>query len=329
MVTVPRAIPVTPERQLRPFDPQRDFGAVADLVELCFHDTLDAEGREYVERMRAAARGALWEGWLGRALFPTPTISGFVWQEGERLVGNVSLLPFYVQQQRYYLIANVAVHPDYRRRGIARRLTERAILYAYERKAPAVWLHVREGNQPAIRLYQDLGFLERGRRTTWLDRLPSESGHLSSEERVTPLSAECWPLFRKWLLETYPPHFVWHLPLHLDWLRPGWLGGFQRMLLNLEVREWAFWVGGQLRCAVAWQAGEKRYNYLWLAADPECTPRQVHALLTQVRNAAKGPLLLEFPAHRYEPALLRAGFIPQQTLIWMELPFSERRPATL
>ena len=32
------------DSQLRPFDARRDLGAVADLVELCFADTLDSEG---------------------------------------------------------------------------------------------------------------------------------------------------------------------------------------------------------------------------------------------------------------------------------------------
>ena len=48
--------PISPTEQLRPFDVRRDMGPVADLVELCFADTLDPEGKRFIQRMRSAAR---------------------------------------------------------------------------------------------------------------------------------------------------------------------------------------------------------------------------------------------------------------------------------
>ena len=135
---------------LRQFDAQRDLGPVADLIELCFNDTLDPDGRSYLERMRSLAarpRVLLWVNspadWNHTPFF------GYVWQEDNRIVGNVSLISYPLMGKRLYLIANVAVHPDFRRHGIARQLTLQAIAYARQRQAPAVWLHVREDNLAA------------------------------------------------------------------------------------------------------------------------------------------------------------------------------------
>ena len=46
---------------LRPLEPGYDLTAVADLIELCFAENLDADGRRYI-RQRCAAVSAL----LGR-----------------------------------------------------------------------------------------------------------------------------------------------------------------------------------------------------------------------------------------------------------------------
>jgi hypothetical protein len=47
-------------------------------------------------------------------------------------------------------------------------------------------------------------------------------------------------------------------------------------------------------------------------------------LLVYARQNAptQRPLVLDYPAHRFDPAIQAAGFAAQQTLIWMELPFS-------
>ena len=42
--------------QLRPLNIVRDLPGVADLVEKCFADTMDAEGRNYIQQMRRAGQ---------------------------------------------------------------------------------------------------------------------------------------------------------------------------------------------------------------------------------------------------------------------------------
>lgn len=323
MATISETIAAAQEAHLRPFDARRDLGAVADLVELCFKETLDPEGREYLGRMRAAANSPPWISWAAKAEWSLPAMGGFVWQQGGMLVGNVSLIPYYIKSQRFYLIANVAVHPEFRRQGIARRLTERAIAYARQHHAPSVWLHVREENQPAMQLYENLGFIERARRTTWYSGADFEPGYLSPDEYIIAPRADHWSSMHKWLTQNYPPELSWHMPLRVAWLNPGIMGGFYRLLYNAEIHQWALFEREQLACTVSWQVTASRANFFWLAAPAECTPRQVHALLAYVRRqiAAPRPVMLDYPARQHEHALQAAGFTPRQTLIWMELPF--------
>ena len=61
-------------------------------------------------------------------------------------------------------IQNVAVHPDWRRRAIGRRLVGIALADGRAAGMERAVLEVRRYNQPAIALYQTLGFRETGLR---------------------------------------------------------------------------------------------------------------------------------------------------------------------
>ena len=227
MAAISKPLTLSPaDSHLRPFDARRDLQAVADLVELCFADTLDPDGRDYLVRMRSAAQGPPWLNWANTAEWAAPAMVGYVWQEEDRLVGNVSIIPFFIKSRRFFLIANVAVHPDYRKRGIGRLLTERAVQYAQQRSSPSVWLHVREENLSAVSMYQALGFVERARRTSWFtNREIPDDEPLSGVKFVAPIS-RYWEQQRTWLLHNYPPELSWHLPFKLNLLRPGLVGGW-------------------------------------------------------------------------------------------------------
>lgn len=61
-------------------------------------------------------------------------------------------------------ITNIAVHPDYRRCGVGRRLLEEMFQKAKELGSTKMTLEVRVSNAGAIRLYESLGFVDCGRR---------------------------------------------------------------------------------------------------------------------------------------------------------------------
>ena len=83
--------------------------------------------------------------------------------EGERLVG-------YVVNSRYvdaWHVMNVAVDPDFQRRGIATRLLERLFELTRDDQRRGYTLEVRVSNRDAIGLYENLGFVRQGIRRAY------------------------------------------------------------------------------------------------------------------------------------------------------------------
>ena len=78
--------------------------------------------------------------------------------EGEQL-GGYLIVSRYVDA---WHIMNIAVSPDFRRRGIATALLERLFELTDDRNRRGYTLEVRVSNDGAIRLYERLGFTARG-----------------------------------------------------------------------------------------------------------------------------------------------------------------------
>ena len=307
---------------MRPLDIRRDLTPVADLVEQCFSETLDADGKRYIQQMRLAGQRsgtfAVASTLASRSGLP---LLGFVWEEDGRLVGNLTLIPYFVRKKRYYLIANVAVHPEYRRQGIAYRLTARALELAQKSGIQETWLHVREENAHAIHLYRSLGFTERARRTSWMSDGRSGNGGSPGlgNVQVGLRRAEDWTAQKGWLKRLYPEDVTWHLPLKSAALRPGLIGSAYRFLNDLNVRQWSARQGKQLLGVLAWHASRSYADSLWLAASPEDENAAARLLLGSLRQYIpyNRPLSLDYPAGRASQAILDAGFKVHQTLIWM------------
>ena len=64
-------------------------------------------------------------------------------------------------------IMNVAVHPSYRRRGIAKALLQELERCLSEKGVEILALEVRASNEPAIRLYNQLGYTLAGIRKNY------------------------------------------------------------------------------------------------------------------------------------------------------------------
>src|SRR5690242_9068488 len=74
--------------EMRPLNILRDLPAVADLIEVCFAATMDAEGRSYVDQMRRNGRDSSFIGWASKVIDSTSLpLSGFVWEDNGRIVG--------------------------------------------------------------------------------------------------------------------------------------------------------------------------------------------------------------------------------------------------
>jgi ribosomal protein S18 acetylase RimI-like enzyme len=312
---------------IRPVDPRRDLRMISDLIEVCFADQMDEEGREYVRQIRHAAQEGDFFRWMyGADERISIPLGGYVWVEGQRVVGNLTLIPFRMPSGTIrwrYLIANVAVDPDFRRRGIARQLTLKALEHIHQRRADA-WLQVREDNPPAYNLYLSLGFAERARRSTWEPANGAAIPELTSSILVTTRSQRDWPLQSAWLRQTYPPEVAWNLGFRLTRFEPGLWRGIINLLFDRPIYQWAVRRGGNLLGVASWEPGLFRGENLWLAADPDNEEEALFSLLARARGTlvTRHPLSINYPAGRGKIAFEQAGFVKQNTLIWMEIKYN-------
>ncbi len=91
----------------------------------------------------------------------------FFSNQGERYLNlkitvNNKIVGFCICQQVIdeATLFNIAIHPKYRKQGLAKALLNRLMdeLMAMSNTISTLWLEVRESNRPAIDLYHSIGF---------------------------------------------------------------------------------------------------------------------------------------------------------------------------
>ena len=97
--------------------------------------------------------------------------------EGDRVAGYIGSQTVMDETD----MMNVAVHPDFRRRGIAEALVTGLVEELKTQGSHCLTLEVRASNAPAIALYKKLGFSEIGRRKNYY-RNPREDALILRKE---------------------------------------------------------------------------------------------------------------------------------------------------
>jgi ribosomal protein S18 acetylase RimI-like enzyme len=291
-------------------------------VELCFEASLDADGRRFIRQMRQAASQR--RGYPGSSGMPS-AVKGYVWVEKGEIVGNINLIPVTIQQRRAYLVANVAVHPDYRQQGIARALTEAGLARISSIRASTAVLQVDANNHIAHTLYRSYGFTETARRTTW-------HGDSNNKIKMPPSITvrerrrSDWPQQRKWLELLYNRHVRWNLPLRHSLYAPGLLGLLARGLNEHKIRQWTAAHHGQWIGSLIWQSSYNLADWLWLSAPPDKLELAICSLIPAAReqllqeNLIKPGRILavNFSAGQNQSAFEAIGYRQHNTLIWMQ-----------
>lgn len=320
-VTIP--VKTKDHPHLRPLNVLRDLSAIADLIELCFSPTMDNDGQRYLSDMRRASRDDSFLRWASHmsetASLP---LMGYVWEEDGRIIGNASLIPFRHKGKRIYLIANVATHPDYRRRGIGRALTERVVKQAQDKKASEIWLHVRDDNPGAIQLYRELGFQEIARRTTWQASPEHRLAWPDADINIVPRHPRFWPFQQSWLQRLYPLDLSWYQSWNINALRPGLWNWFYLLFIDFNVKQWAAVRHDELLATLTWMPQGGRSESLFAATGfTDKSHDALTSLLIYARRTITYPpyLTLDYPANEMTDAILTAGFRPRRTLLWMRI----------
>ena len=130
---------------------------VAELERLCFADP-------WSEKSVASELDNKWALWL-------------VAVEDDRVTGYIGSQTSIDETD----VMNVAVHPDFRRRGIAEALINALVAELKNRGSHALMLEVRSSNAQAITVYEKLGFVQVGCRKNYY-RNPKEDALILRKE---------------------------------------------------------------------------------------------------------------------------------------------------
>lgn len=209
---------------------------VLALLNLSFGPMRDRQGRIISDRFSLSQSKPFAKrlGMVSHGFIP-----GFVWEESGRIVGNVTLLESPIRGR--YLIANVAVHPSFRRRGIARGLMHEALAHIESWRGHQVYLQVESDNAAAINLYNTLAFDEIGTVARWqatANRLRPPAPELVVGPRPRPLRKREWQAARELDRLGFNPDLNWPAPPAPDYYRSGFLRRLGDLLNGRRQETW-------------------------------------------------------------------------------------------
>lgn len=312
-----------PQNGLQPVDLSRHLASLADLIELCFASDMDASGRSVVREMQLLSRLG-----LGLRLFTAlgltqpPWDSGFVWVEDGRVIGSVSATRS-AAQPAAWLIANVAVHPAHRRRGIALALMRATLDFIRSRNGAEAILQVDDDNLGAVALYRQLGFAGVATHTHWTRPYraptpPYQPAVFDLRQRIPIEWADQLTLSAL----VRPAGLAWNQPLRADTFQPVLWRQLEAFFAGQMEEHWVVRVNDQLVGSLTVRANWGEGDCLILLVHPDFRGQLERPLLLRgLRRLAPRPwpVRIEHPADdaAADAALRDFGFQPGRTLRWM------------
>ncbi len=136
-----------------------DFDRLYALEEACFEPP-SRFSRRYMRLLVQHTRAASW------IAEEAGQMAGFAivdWSENDSEVPGNPTLPVGCNSETTAYIQTIEVSPEARHRGVGRQLLNRIEGSARLAGARSIWLHVEQGNAPAIRLYETHGYRCEGR----------------------------------------------------------------------------------------------------------------------------------------------------------------------
>jgi GNAT superfamily N-acetyltransferase len=293
---------------LRPVNLRTDLGGIAELLELCFGATMDEAGRAAIREYRMVSQSGslslLFHG-LDRLLGGVE--QGFVWIEDGRLVGNVSVSPANYPRSMGvgYIIANVSVHPDFRRHGLAHSMMLASLDLIRQKGGDFAVLQVEADNDVARRLYLRLGFREQREFVRW-----HRTSHIRAPQRLPEMPYITLRQANEWrseyeLAQRVRPNerggIGWLRPTHPDLFRPSLLRTLATWTSGRSEEHWIIRddtnrrIVASMRAIMSFGGADK----LELLVDPGQQGRLEEPLLNYALRRLEGnrrPVTMEHPA---------------------------------
>jgi len=257
--------------------------------------------------------------------------NGFVWEDNGRLAGNLTILRYPTSGR--FLIVNVAVHPNWRRRGIAQKLMLAAMNLAKAEGQTAVLLQVDKSNDGAQALYQQMNFETVGHMARWqVEGAALRRSPLALQEKspdyVRRLRSREWQEASAIDRAHLSPEMDWPEPMPPDLYKTG-LG--QRFFTFINGRSFECWTvaaksGALVGIASIWGEWGQPYRAR-LRILPSWTGKVERPLLLKtierLRQLSSNRIYLDHPDDNpvMNDLLRSARFRPRRTLTHMKFTF--------
>ena len=148
---------------------------MSDLLELHIVKMAKEDIKQIAEIEKACFSTPWSENAINEELF-NPLSVFFVAKYEDTVVGYIGM--HHVIDEGF--IANVAVSPQFRQKGIAKALIQTLIAYAEQHALSFITLEVRKSNQNAINLYTGQGFITEGERRHFYEH-PKEDAYIMTK----------------------------------------------------------------------------------------------------------------------------------------------------
>jgi ribosomal protein S18 acetylase RimI-like enzyme len=221
----------------RPINLTKDTRQVLRLLDVAFGHVQGSQGQRILYNRLSLSHTnplALRLNMVTRGFHP-----GFVWDEDGKIIGNVTLLTSEVPGR--YLIANLAVLPEYRRRGIARALMQEALEHIINLQGRNILLQVESDYEPALSLYQSMGFNHLGTMKRWHttpSRLRTLPKNIGDDPQIRSLGRNDWRAAINLDRASVHPDLNWPVPPPNDLYKMGFWRRLSDFLNGRRMDAW-------------------------------------------------------------------------------------------
>jgi ribosomal protein S18 acetylase RimI-like enzyme len=292
------------EFSLRPWDFEGDHEEVTTLLEVVFENELQMKGlavKNIFEDFKSMLPILKFIGFFSKNY--KHVLDGFVIENSKgEIISSVNV--GYSLNDRYE-ISMVATHPDYRRKGFARRLVNQAIEHSKNLGAKKCILEVLDINNPAYNLYKSLDFVHYDtitRKKLESDKLLStkliefpEDYQLQELKRNRKTNNERYALDLKITPEEvklfHPVHkSKYHRPLLIRMIRP-----IAKLILKPKTKTWTIYKNSKLVGTIYVNLSKKKGTptRLDLMIDPQHNVKLTEPMLTHAMKYIENNMIVK------------------------------------
>lgn len=304
-------------KSIRPINVTTDLKGIANLLYICFSNSMDEGGERYIDYLRRFSQALLFTRMAQRKpeKYALPG-EGFIYEDNGKLIGNITLSTIKIHDETVYLISNVAVLPEYRGKGIAKSLTRTALQYIESKGVKQIWLQVKRDNQPAIDLYDQFSFQTFMTRTTWIRKRTSLFLIENKIPSIRKRKKSEWETQKRLLERTYPDELTTTYGFEIASFQPILKNVVKGILKDKITSHWVSEIDGFCGFVSYDIFPTQSYTNLWVAAPEEMEKTFLKILIPAAQKRIGNEVRVNYPEEQCADCFRELGMQELNTLYW-------------